>query len=97
MLSNAKIRTMDHFRKQNGKCWICGLKMEPVREGCTNLTNAPLEATLDHMTPRNTTNGKQRPSKAAHRFCNMMRSHNESIKAEQMEMVKQMVQERINP
>ena len=75
-LVTKKDRIMAHFHEQEGKCWICGFPMMPYS---TTTPMSRVAATLDHLAERNSTNGRTRPTKAAHRMCNSARGHASGI------------------
>lgn len=73
------LRTLRCFRKQRGKCWVCGYPMLPPAGNGKNPNR--FHATLDHLAPRNSgySINKPRPVKAAHRMCNNVRHHNDTV------------------
>lgn len=68
-------RLLRLFKEQGGRCWLCGHYMRvPTSGGGVS----KIEATLDHLVPRNPPGVmKPRPQKAAHRMCNNTRGHGE--------------------
>jgi hypothetical protein len=77
-------RTLALYQQQDGLCWICNFPMLPPRENCRNPNR--VEATLDHLARRNSGYSPTcpRPAKAAHKWCNNVRGHNETVPSEHL-------------
>ena len=58
------------FKKQQGKCWLCGLPMNLSKD-----TNDKNRATADHVLPNSKGGAIQGNIKAAHAHCNVARGN----------------------
>ncbi|TFV48268.1 HNH endonuclease [Bradyrhizobium niftali] len=59
------------FKKQEGKCYLCGAEMKLPIDFSERNVRDPLEATIDHVIPRSLGGSNKKENiKAAHAECN---------------------------